>query len=141
MFDWLTDALQCIILETESFKVLQIKKIEEMISMILTIGILISTSLVLIGGFMYLLQFGNHDMNTELSQTVSYATNMKFIWQSALSVSPLGLIELGLLALVATQILRVGLLVWFYSAIHDYVFTLISLFILFTLIYSLIWRN
>ncbi len=90
---------------------------------------------------MYLLQFGSNNMHTELVETTSYATNMTLIWHTALSFSPLGLIELGLLTLVVTQIMRVGLLVWFYSATQDYLFALISLFILLALIYSLIWRN
>lgn len=119
----------------------QVKKIEEIISLVLTIGVLISIALVLLGGCMYLWQVGSRPINLELLQTADHATNMQIIWHSALSFSPVGLIELGLLTLVGTQIMRVFLLVWYYSAIHDFLFAFISLFILLTLIYSLIWRS
>ncbi len=114
---------------------------EVMISLILTLGMLIAVCLVLTGGCIYLWHNGHGTLNTEFLQTSIHATNMKFVWQTAFSFSSLGLIELGLLILVGTQIVRVGLLVWFYSATKDYVFAFISLFILLTLAYSFIWRN
>jgi uncharacterized membrane protein len=119
---------------------LQVKKIKEIMSLILTIGMLISVCFVLIGGCLYLLQFGNDTIQNELKPPTFYVTNVQLIWQQALVFSPLGLIELGLLALVGTQVVRVGLLVFFYSITKDYIFTLISLFILLTLLYSLFWR-
>ncbi|MCW5582845.1 MAG: DUF1634 domain-containing protein [Gammaproteobacteria bacterium] len=60
---------------------------------------------------------------------------------TALSLSPLAIIELGFLVLVATQAIRVAMLVWFYFVTQDYWFTSISIFILITLIYGFIWRS
>lgn len=119
----------------------QIKKMEEMISITLTIGMVISMFFVIVGGCLYLMQVGNKTMAVQLMQTDIHALNVKLIWHTARSLSPLGLIELGLLTLVATQVIRVGLLVFYYGAIRDYPFALISLFILIVLTYSLIWRN
>lgn len=118
-----------------------IKKMQEVLSVVLMIGILTSTALVLIGGIFYLSQFGSHTMQVEILQSNAYQTNIKQIWQSALSLSPSGIIELGLLLLVITQILRVALLTWFYAVLKDIWFTSFSVFILLVLIYSLIWRN
>jgi len=116
-------------------------KMERMIGALLLIGTAISAALVLFGGIMYLWQHGGENMQTELLVSDNYSINIRQIWHIALSLTPLGIIELGLIALVTTQILRVGMLVWFYAAIRDYRFTLISVFIFVTLLYSFLWRN
>lgn len=120
---------------------LSTKKMEEIMGWLLTLGTLISAALVLIGGGVYLMQYGHTKIDISALQDHAQPTSIKQIWETALSFSPLGIVELGLLLLVATQILRVGLLAWFYAAIRDYRFTLISVFILLTLIYSFVLRN
>lgn len=118
-----------------------IKQMENIIGWILIVGTLFSALLVLTGGCLYLLQHGSETMNAELLAANDYQIGVREILDIAFSFSPIGLIELGLVLLVATQLLRVALLVWFYAMIRDYWFTLISCFILFTLTYSLLWRN
>lgn len=117
-----------------------IKKMEVVMSLILTIGMIISMSLVLLGGLFYLLQHGHESMHYDL-MNVDYSTSLKLIWQSALSFSPFGMIELGVMVLVATQMIRVGLLAGFYAVIRDYKFLLISLFVFCVLVYSNIFRS
>jgi uncharacterized membrane protein len=121
--------------------VISIKKMEETMSIILLLGVMISSVLVIIGGAIYLYQYGSENMHIELMLSNQYQTNAEMIWKSARTLSAVGIIELGLLALVITQIVRVALLVWFYGKIRDYWFILISTFILLVLIYSLIWRT
>lgn len=120
---------------------LSIKKMEVLMSLILTAGMIVSISLVLIGGTLYLLQHGSQHMHYDMMQVDYYKTNLTLIWNAAISFSPVGIIELGLITLVATQGIRVALLVGFYAAIQDYKFLLISLFIISVLIYSLFFRN
>ncbi|RDI37205.1 DUF1634 domain-containing protein [Aquicella lusitana] len=116
-------------------------KIQEILGIILLSGIFISASLVIIGGLVYLLHHGGENMQMELLQSVTYQTSVKEILLGTLSFTPLRIIELGLLLLVATQVLRVALLTWFYALIRDYWFVSFSIFILFILVYSLFWRN
>src|SRR5438045_2129198 len=114
-----------------------IKKMEITMSLILAVGMIISVCLVMLGGTLYLLQHGGESMQYELTQDDHFSTSVRLIFDAALSFTPFGIIELGLLVLVATQAIRVGLLVWFYGVMRDYWFTLISLFIFCVLIYSL----
>lgn len=116
-------------------------KMEELIGLILLIGTLVSLILVLVGGTWFLMQHGGENLQAELIQSDTYQTTMKQIWLIALSFTPIGIIELGLLLLIFTQILRIALLVWFYAVIRDLGFMLISIFILLILIYSFIWRD
>lgn len=120
---------------------LSLKKMEERIALVLMLGTLLSAFLVLIGAVLYLFQSGQHAMQSEISPSNITPITINQIWQLAFSLSPLGIIELGLLSLVATQTIRVALLCWFYAMIRDYKFLMISFFILVVLIYSSFWRS
>jgi uncharacterized membrane protein len=120
---------------------LSTKEMQNTISLILLSGTLLSAALVIIGGIMYLSEHGSQIMPFELLQTDMVPTSMKQVWQFALSFSSLAIIELGLLLLVATQMVRVALLCWFYAMQKDLAFLFISLFVLVILIYSCFWRS
>lgn len=117
------------------------KQMENIIGWILILGTFLSALLVMIGGSIYLWQHGSENFQVELLQANYYQLNVSEILRGVFSLSPVGLIELGLISLIVTQILRVALLVGFYAMIKDYWFTAISLFILFVLLYSFFWRN
>jgi len=116
------------------------KKTEIMMSIILTVGMIISIILILSGGILYLLQYGNDIMRYDSLQLDAYKTSIIEIWKSAFTLSPYALIELGIFILVITQAVRVALLAWYYAAIKDTIFSLISVFIISVLIYSLFFR-
>jgi uncharacterized membrane protein len=114
--------------------------IEKKIGAVLLAGTLFSMAVVLIGGIWYLSQFGNDNVQFELLRSMPKSRSIDEIWRVALSFTPLGIVELGLLLLVATQLLRVAMLCVFYAIIGDYGFTSISCFVLLVLIYSFIWH-
>ena len=118
-----------------------VQKIQQWIGFILLSGTLLSTTLVMIGGAWYLWQFGADPLQSELLQPISQPIPISEVWHFALSWTPLGLVQLGLLLLISTQTIRVFLLFCFYTHIRDYAFMLISLFILLMLIYSSCWRH
>lgn len=114
------------------------KETRNIISWILTIGTLFSAGLVLIGGIFYLIQHGGDNASSQLLNPSTIYTSIGSIWQAATSFSPLGIIALGVLSLVLTQLVRVGLLIIYYFSIHDYWFTFICLFVFLTLVYGLL---
>lgn len=118
-----------------------VKQMNSMTSMILLIGTCLSLFLVTLGGAMYLFEYGHHPLEYHVLRSAPTPTTVMHIWQFALSFSSVGIIELGLLLLVATQTIRVALLCLFYLITRDYFFTFISLFILLMLIYSSLWRH
>lgn len=117
------------------------RKMQAIIGITLLIGTLLSAGIVLIGGIMYLLQHGSDAVPTSLLHYEPQHIQLAQIWQNAFSFSSSGIIQLGLLCLVSTQLLRVALLCWFYTMIRDYAFMIISTFILLVLIYSTVWRD
>ncbi len=112
--------------------------IERKIGALLLIGTIISSLIVLTGGVLYLAQYGTDNVEFEMLNHAATATTIKEVWRVALSFTPLGIIQLGLLTLVATQLLRVAMLLIYYVAIRDYWFMVFCGFVLMVLIYSFV---
>ncbi len=112
-----------------------VKKIDKVTSILLMTGTLLSSLAVLIGGTLYLIQHGNELINDSIS-LVFTPFSIKSAIHDALSYSPEGLIEIGILSLIFTQTLRVFLLSIFYGIQKDYQFLAISLYVLIALIYG-----
>lgn len=117
-----------------------IPKLQLTIAWLLNIGMLLSLSLVLAGGIILLYQHGHQPIDLLIQQASQVTINPFNTWHGALTLSPISLIELGLLALVGTQVLRMVLLTIFYVITNDIWFTLFSLFILIALGYSFFMR-
>src|SRR3990167_4053968 len=113
-----------------------IQKIETWMKLIVLLGIMLAICFVMIGGFSYLMIEGQNQLPLSLLQLEANHSGINQAWHMAFSFSPLGMIQLGLLILVLTQILRIALLACFYAVSRDEKFTLMSTFILFVLIYS-----
>ncbi len=117
------------------------QQLEKKMSIALLVGILLALVLVMIGGIWYLIDNGPAPLNTSLLQNTHYQVTISQIWENAFSLSPIHIIELGLFILIATQLVRVGLLVWFYIRLHDIKFIFFSSFIFLVLLYSLLSGN
>lgn len=119
------------------------RETELMIGYVLRAGLWLSVVIVLMGGSLYLLQNGGHLIHYQVFEQGSKAnlSALSEIWGDVFSFSARGIIELGLLVLVFTQVLRVVLTAWMFFVVRDYFFTIISLLILGVLIYSIFWRG
>lgn len=115
-------------------------KIQRSVGISLFLGTLISTLLVLLGGIFFLLQYGDQTVDLVELSSKNYPINVVSFFQT-FQISAISFIELGLIFLVATQIMRVGLLAIVYALRKDYKFVSISLFILIILLISFIWQK
>ena len=109
---------------------------------ILRIGVGVSALLVLFGGILYLYHYG--------FMGPGYATfkgepnrlkDIHGILGSALSFNSRGIIQLGLLCLIATPILRVILSVGIYIKQKDPLYVIITSIVLSLLVYSLMFAR
>lgn len=103
-------------------------------------GIYLAIFLVALGGSIFLWQHHDATLQQILIPSISYNINILTIWNIQHLLSPIGLIELGMLILVGIQVARVALLLIYYIAKRDYWFILFSGFILSVILYSLIWQ-
>lgn len=103
-------------------------------------GIYLAIILVALGGSIFLWQ--NHDASLQqiIMPGSSYNLDILTIWNLQHLLTPIGLIELGMMILVGIQVARVALLLLYYITKRDYWFILFSGFVLSVILYSLIWQ-
>ncbi len=115
---------------------------ETAIGHVLKTGVILSASIVLSGGILYLYRYG--------AMTIGYATfkgepeslkNVYEIFISALSFHSRGIIQLGLLCLMATPIMRVILSLVIYFKQKDILYIIVTSIVLCLLVYSLIFAR
>ncbi len=114
------------------------EKIDEVIGNLLRVGVIVSSIIVLIGGALYLLKHGTeppryHIFYGEPSELRSLTGIMK----SASAFSGRGVIQFGLLLLIATPVLRVAFTVISFLIQRDRVYVGVTLIVLSVLLFSL----
>lgn len=115
------------------------KRLETIIGKLLRAGVLSAATLVAIGGIAYL--YGNHAQRVNFKTFVASGTNLRTlagVANSAAHLQPEGLIQFGLLLLIATPVARVVMAVIGFALEKDRLYTLVSLIVLAVLIFSLL---
>jgi uncharacterized membrane protein len=112
--------------------------IEILIGNLLQIGIVLSSSIVLLGGVLYLLRHGHalpeyHVFTGEPERFRAVAG----IVPDALSFHGRGIIQLGLLLLIATPVARVAFAAGAFAAERDRLYVVVALIVLVILVCSL----
>jgi uncharacterized membrane protein len=102
-------------------------------------GVILSTALVLLGGILYLKRHGAETPNYHLFQgePTEFRSPLGVI-PSILSGRRRGIIQLGLLLLIATPVVRVICSLIAYGRQRDYTYVTVTLIVLLGLLYSLI---
>ena len=107
------------------------QKIETIIGILLRTGVLLSALIVLVGGVLYLLQFGGKYPHYKQFRGESIdLRNIRMIVQGAFDFHPLSLIQFGLLILLATPVARILFSVFGFLFGKDYLYVVISLIVL-----------
>lgn len=121
------------------------RRLETIIGRLLQIGVLASAATVLAGGALYLVQ--NHSGHVDYRNFVPLGSSapgsanlltLSGIVRSAIHFDSLGLIQFGLLLLIATPVARVALAVVGFALERDRLYTVVSLIVLLILAFSLI---
>lgn len=114
------------------------RAMEVVLGNLLRAGVLVAGVVVLAGGLLELVTYGG--------QSVSYSVfrgepaslrSLMGIWQGAEEARPKHLIQLGLLLLVLTPVLRVALSAVLFARQRDGIFVGVTLWVLGVLLYSL----
>jgi uncharacterized membrane protein len=115
------------------------QKLEMIIGHTLRIGVLTAAVIVLNGGIFYLIENGSataqyHSFHGALKQS----DNLSGIVRNIRALNSDGIIQLGLLVLIATPILRVVFSVIAFALERDVVYVAVTLIVLAVLLYSLL---
>jgi len=121
------------------------RRLETIIGRLLQIGVLASAMTVLAGGILYLVQ--NHSGSVDYRNFLPLGSSapgspnlltLSGIVRSAIHFDSLGLIQFGLLLLIATPVARVALAAVGFALERDHLYTIVSLIVLLILAFSLI---
>jgi uncharacterized membrane protein len=113
--------------------------VERFLGTLLRSGVVVAGGVVLFGGFLYLMRYGNTvpDYHVFHGEPGALRTVVGIV-KNALSLSSRGLIQLGLLLLIATPLLRVVFSVIAFAFQRDLTYLLVTLIVFCVLLYSLL---
>lgn len=125
--------------EVKYSKIKRELQLELLLSNLLKYGVFLASAVVLLGGILYLLRHGGEPADYRVFHGVpSEFRSPDGVINAVLSGSRRGIIQLGLLILVATPIVRVAISFLAFLRQRDYVYVVVTLLVLSGLIYSLI---
>jgi|SRR6185312_1591920 len=115
------------------------RRLETFIGNLLRTGVLLAAAIVFAGGTLYLIQRHSVKINYEKFAAAGAETRtISGIVHSAMLLQSAGLIQFGLLLLIATPIARVALAAVGFYLERDRLYTAVSLIVLAILIFSLL---
>lgn len=115
-------------------------RVEQIIGRLLQLGVLLAATVVLVGGIMLLVQYGSHVAAFQIFR--GEAANLRSVGgiiRSALEGDARGIVQLGLLLLIATPVARVALTLCAFALQRDRLYVVTTLIVLSLLLYGLIW--
>ena len=118
------------------------KTLETVIGHTLRIGVIAAAVLVLTGGVYYLIETANTpaDYHT-FHPAAKHSLDLSAIVQNALALNSLGVIQVGLLVLIATPIVRVILSVVAFALERDLLYVTVTVVVLAVLLYSFLAKG
>jgi uncharacterized membrane protein len=118
------------------------EKLELIMGNLLRIGVMIAALVVFAGGCIYLLHQGHSrpDYRNFHGEPASLRT-VQGIAEEAAAMHSAGIIQLGLLLLIATPVMRVVFAVVGFALERDYLYTIVSVIVLGVLMYSFLGHS
>jgi uncharacterized membrane protein len=114
------------------------RKVEDLIGNLLRAGVLLSAFVVFCGGVVYLTRHGNEPADYRVFHgEPSDLRTIPGVLREALSFQGRGIIQLGLLLLIATPVSRVALSILGFAAERDRMYVGFAAIVLVILLYSL----
>jgi uncharacterized membrane protein len=115
------------------------KRIENILGNLLRAGVVFSAVIVFCGAVVYLARHGRSHADYRVFQgEPSELRSVPGIVRDAVDVSGRGIIQLGLLFLIATPVARVIFSIWGFAAEHDRMYVVFTVIVLAILIFSLV---
>jgi len=115
------------------------KTIEEIVGTLLRVGVSLSAFVVAIGAAIYLARHGREPANYGVFHgEPSDLRSLSGIVRDAFRLRGRGIIQLGLLLLIATPVARVAFSIWGFAEEHDRLYMIFTGIVLIVLLYSLL---
>ncbi|MEA5626189.1 DUF1634 domain-containing protein [Nostoc sp. UHCC 0251] len=117
-------------------------QVEQFVGNLLRFGVLCATTVVLVGGILYLIRYGNSPANYQFFRgEPTDFSSLEGVGTAVLAGRRRGIIQFGLLLLIATPIARVAFSLFAFVRQRDLTYIIVTLIVLTGLIYSLLGGN
>lgn len=117
-------------------------RLEMAMGRMLQIGVTIAAAVVFIGGVIYLAQNGGSLRDYEhFHAATSATTTVAGIFAAAAHLDPRGIMDFGILLLIATPVCRVIFGVVGFAWLRDKLYTIVSLIVLGVLVFSFVAKR
>jgi uncharacterized membrane protein len=114
------------------------QQVEEIVGNLLRVGVILAAVVVLSGGILYLFRYGHTLPDYQVFRgEPADLRSVSGIMSAALSLRRRGVIQLGLLLLIATPVARVAFSVVAFALEHDRTYVIVTLIVLAILLYSI----
>jgi uncharacterized membrane protein len=114
------------------------EQVEQIVGNLLRAGVMAAAAVVLVGGILYLIRYGTAVPDYRVFHSEpSDLRSLSGIVRDAFSWRRRGLIQFGLLLLIATPVARVAFSVFAFALQRDRTYVLVTLIVLALLMYSL----
>lgn len=111
---------------------------EQVIGNLLRSGVIISGSVVFLGGILYLLKYGKASRNFAVFRgEPTDLSHVSGILRDTFALHSRGIIQLGLLLLIATPVARVAFSIASFALERDWLYVSVTLIVLALLVYSM----
>ena len=115
------------------------KRIENILGNLLRAGVILSAGIVFCGAVVYLARHGRAPADYRVFQgEPSDLRSLPGVVREVADLSGRGIIQLGLLFLIATPVARVIFSIWGFAAEHDHMYVVFTVIVLAILIFSLV---
>ena len=115
------------------------QKLENLVGNLLRTGVSLSAFVVAVGGIIYLARHGREPASYRVFHgEPSDLRSLSGIVRDALEFRARGVIQFGLLLLIATPVFRVALSIWGFAAEGDRMYMIFTGIVLIVLLYSLL---
>jgi uncharacterized membrane protein len=114
------------------------EQVEIVIGKLLQAGVLLSAAVVLSGGIVYLVRHGHMPVNLRVFRGEPQdLRHLRGIFRELAGFRASGIIQMGLLLLIATPVARVAFSVWAFARERDYMYVVFTVMVLAVLLYSI----
>ena len=115
------------------------QKIENIIGNLLRVGVSLSAFVVMFGAVIYLARHGRAPADYRVFRgEPTELRSLSGILHNAFTFHGQGIIQLGLVLLIATPVARVAFAIWGFAAEHDRLYMIFTGIVLIVLLYSLL---
>jgi uncharacterized membrane protein len=113
------------------------EQVEQIVGDMLRVGVLLAASVIAVGGILFLFRHGGEPAEPRAPQNVAPELRSPLaILGTALTLSSRGIIQLGVLLLIATPVARVLFSVFAFLRERDHTYLVVTLIVLVVLLYS-----